>query len=243
MSSIVLYDLVGADDRRFSSHCWRIRPALAHKGLSFETVPTPFTAMGTIGDGSFPTLPVIRDGETWVCDSWAIAEYLEATYPDRPSLFGGEAGHALTAFVAQWWRTRLHLFVMPMILQDIHDHLVPEDRDWFAETRAKRFGKTIEELKEGREERRVEMRERLGPLRQLLADQPFLGGRGAALCRLSGDGHLYLGPQDESLRTGRTRRPGPRLDEPLSGSLRWCRAAGSGFRLVAYRLPVPFELS
>lgn len=178
MSSIVLYDLVGADDRRFSSHCWRIRPALAHKGLPFETVPTPFTSIPKVGDGSFPTLPVIRDGETWVCDSWAIAEYLEATYPDRPSLFGGAAGHALTAFVAQWWRTRLHLFVMPMILQDVHDHLVPEDKDWFAGTRAKRFGKTIAELQEGREERREELRERLGPLRQLLDEQPFLGGEG-----------------------------------------------------------------
>ena len=176
MSRIVLYDLVGADDRRFSSHCWRIRPALAHKGLSFETVPTPFTSIPRIGDGSFPTLPVIRDGETWVCDSWAIAEYLETTYPDRPSLFGGAAGHALTAFVSQWWRTRLHLFVMPMILRDIHDHLVPEDKDWFAETRAKRFGNSIVALEKGREERRVELRERLGPLRQMLADQQFLGG-------------------------------------------------------------------
>lgn len=176
MPAIVLYDLVGADDRRFSSHCWRIRPALAHKGLDFETVPTPFTGIGEIGDGTFPTLPVIRDGETWLCDSWAMAEYLEATYPDRPSLFGGPAGHALTAFVAHWWRTRLHLFVMPMILQDIHDHLVPEDQDWFAQTRAKRFGKTIAALKEGREERRAELHARLAPLRQLLGDQPFLGG-------------------------------------------------------------------
>jgi len=176
MSSIVLYDLVGADDRRFSGHCWRIRPAVAHKGLTFETVPTPFTGIGKIGDGSFPTLPVIRDGETWVCDSWAIAEYLEDTYPDRPSLFGGPAGRALTAFVAQWWRTRLHLFVMPMILQDIRDHLLPEDRDWFVESRAKRFRKPIAELQAGREDRRAELHERLGPLRQLLSDQPYLGG-------------------------------------------------------------------
>lgn len=176
MAPVVLYDLVGADDRRFSSHCWRIRPALAHKGLEYETVPTPFTGISSIGDGSFPTLPVIRDGETWVCDSWAIAEYLEATWPDRPSLFGGPAGHALTAFVSHWWRTRLHLFIMPMILQDIHDHLVPEDQAWFAESRARRFGRSIAELQEGREARREELKERLSPLRQLLDGQPFLGG-------------------------------------------------------------------
>ncbi len=179
MAAIALYDLVGADDRRFSSHCWRIRPALAHKGLDFETVPTPFTGIPAIGDGSFPTLPVIRDGETWVCDSGVIAAYLEATYPDRPSLFGGSAGQALTQFVSHWWRGRMHLFVMPMILQDIHSHLVPEDQDWFAESRKKRFGKSIAELAEGREERRVEFRTRLEPLRQMLGGQPFLGGETA----------------------------------------------------------------
>mgnify|MGYP003677549998 CR=1 FL=1 len=37
-------------------------------------------------------VPVIKDGETVVNDSWAIACYLEDTYADRPSLFGGEAG-------------------------------------------------------------------------------------------------------------------------------------------------------
>lgn len=40
-------------------------------------------------------VPVIvdanKDGK-WVNDSWAIAKYLEATYPERPSLFGGSTG-------------------------------------------------------------------------------------------------------------------------------------------------------
>jgi len=31
--TIVLHDLTGADDRRFSPNCWRTRMALAHKGL------------------------------------------------------------------------------------------------------------------------------------------------------------------------------------------------------------------
>ena len=40
-------------------------------------------------------VPVIVDRNKrgkWVNDSWAIAKYLEATYPDRPSLFGGKSG-------------------------------------------------------------------------------------------------------------------------------------------------------
>ena len=42
--AIVMYDLAGADPAlRFSPYCWRIRMALAHKGLPVETVPWRFT--------------------------------------------------------------------------------------------------------------------------------------------------------------------------------------------------------
>ena len=39
-----MYDLCGADkDRRFSPFCWRIKMALAHKGLDTEFIPWKFT--------------------------------------------------------------------------------------------------------------------------------------------------------------------------------------------------------
>ncbi len=176
MSTITLYELTGADDRRFSTHSWRIRPALAHKGLAFETVAVPFTGISGIGDGSYPTVPVIVDGGTWVHDSWTIAEYLEDTYPDAPSLFGGASGRALTGFVRHWWQSRMHPFAMTMILKDIHDHLMPEDREYFETSRFKRFDKPIEAVQAGREERIGEFRDRLEPLRRLIDGQAFLGG-------------------------------------------------------------------
>jgi len=37
-------------------------------------------------------VPIIQDGDKVVKDSFAIAQYLERTYPDRPSLFGGPGG-------------------------------------------------------------------------------------------------------------------------------------------------------
>ena len=40
-------------------------------------------------------VPVIVDknnGGKWVNDSFKIAKYLEATYPDRPTVFGGPSG-------------------------------------------------------------------------------------------------------------------------------------------------------
>lgn len=44
-----LYELVGTDPSRpFSPFCWRTRMALAHKGLSAETIPWCFTEKSAI---------------------------------------------------------------------------------------------------------------------------------------------------------------------------------------------------
>ena len=43
MAEIKLYDLAGADpDLRFSPYCWRVKMAIAHKGLPCETIPWRF---------------------------------------------------------------------------------------------------------------------------------------------------------------------------------------------------------
>ena len=55
--------------------------ALAHKGLAVETVPWRFTEKAVLAFSGQGRVPVIRDGDAVVSDSWSIAEYLEATYP------------------------------------------------------------------------------------------------------------------------------------------------------------------
>src|SRR5487761_2188424 len=100
--SIVMYDLAGADpELRFSPYCWRTRFALAHKGLPVETVPWRFGDADAIGFSNQARVPVIRDGERAVADSWAIAEYLEELCP-TPTLFGGAAGRAHARFINAW---------------------------------------------------------------------------------------------------------------------------------------------
>ena len=91
-----LFELVGTDtERPFSPFCWRTRMALAHKGLSAQSIPWCFTEKGAIAPHKSEKVPVLIDDETSVADSWAIANYLEDAYPDRPSLFGGEGGRAM----------------------------------------------------------------------------------------------------------------------------------------------------
>ena len=177
--TIVLYDLAGVDDRRFSPNCWRTRMALAHKGLDYEARPTRFTEIGPNCHGH-KTVPTLvdedEDGDKIVCESRAIAEYLEDTYPERPSLFGGVGGRALSVFFENWTNATLHANVGGMTMLDIYDHLLAEDRDYFRASREQRFGKTLEQVQAGREQRLPEFRQKLTPLRATLQRQPFLGG-------------------------------------------------------------------
>lgn len=175
--TILLYDLVGADPRRpFSPHCWKVAFALAHKGLGFESVPTPFTRVTSVEDGACGTVPVIRDGERVVGDSFEIALYLEEAYPERPTLFGGEGGRAMARFVERWSQLTVHPYLGAAELLDIHDCLAPEDQAFFRASRETRFGRKLEEIPVGRDDRLAAYRAGLEPLRSMLGYQPFIGG-------------------------------------------------------------------
>lgn len=172
-----LYDLAGKEtDRRFSPYCWRAKLALAHKGLEVETVPWRFTEKDSIAATGSARVPILVDGERTVADSWAIAVYLEEAYPDRPTLFGGEGGRAVSRFVNAWADTVLNGAVVRIVLLDICDHLGEQDRDYFRRSREARFGKPLEEVVADREGNLAALRAALEPLRVTLGAQPFLGG-------------------------------------------------------------------
>lgn len=181
--AILLYELVGADAARpFSPHCWKISMALAHKGLEYKSMPAPFTAIPKVEEGATKTVPLIRDGDRLVSDSFDIALYLEDTYPDRPTLFGGDGGKAMARFVERWTQLTIHTYLGAAVLMDIHDCLDAEDKAHFRRTREQRFGKAIEEVPVGREEKLAAFRASLEPLRSTLSVQPFIGGRSPLFC-------------------------------------------------------------
>lgn len=172
-----LYDLAGADpELRFSPYCWRVRLALAHKGLDVETVPWRFVEKDRLAFSGQDKVPVLVDGERAVSDSTAIAAYLEEAYPDRPSLFGGPQARALTRFVKDWTELVVHPGILALILTDVHDSLHEGDKAYFRESREKRFGRRLEEVSAGREERLPAFRDSLKPLRATLEAQAFLAG-------------------------------------------------------------------
>ncbi len=171
-----MHDLAGADpDVRFSPYCWRIRFALAHKGLAVETVPWRFTETDVIGFSGQGKVPVINDAGTVKSDSWAIAEYLEDRYPE-PALFGGPAGKAHAYFVNAWADGVLVGAIARFIVCDLLDVIDPKDRDYFRSSREARFGASLEAIQAGREDRVAAFRDLLLPIRLVLRRQDWLGG-------------------------------------------------------------------
>ena len=175
--AVKLFELVGRDaGRPFSPYCWRTRMALAHKGLGVESIPWRFTEKGAIAAHGSEKVPVMLDGDRAVVDSWGIATYLEDSYPDRPSLFGGAGGRAMARFVNAWGDIAIVGGIFPLIIADIPNNLAAEDADYFRTSREARFGKSLEEIMAARDQAVVSFRKSLEPLRQTLKTQAFIGG-------------------------------------------------------------------
>jgi glutathione S-transferase len=120
-------------------------------------------------------VPVLVDGDRWIADSWTIANYLEDTFPDSPSLFGGANGRDLTRYYSSL-ADSLGSAIFPFVAFDIWQHVADKDREYFRASREKRVGKTLEALIADRHARLPAFRATLAPLRLTLKAQPFLGG-------------------------------------------------------------------
>jgi glutathione S-transferase len=176
-NSIRLYDLVLDSGCTISPFVWRTKYAIRHKGFDLDLVPNGFTGIKDLTGGRSERLPVIVDDGEWVLDSWKIAEYLDAKYPDRPILFEGDSMKVLTRFIDQWlWRTAIRVWIRCYIL-DYHDLSMAKDHSYVRESRQRILGGgTLEEIQAGREERLLQVPPALEPLRLLLKDTPWLGG-------------------------------------------------------------------
>lgn len=174
---IVLYDLAGADDdRRISPFCWRIRLAIAHKGLAVQTLPWRMVEKTTICKFGFTKVPVIVDRGKAVGESWAIANYLDDAYPEGDPLFDSPQARAYALFLHHWAERVLHRALVPLILKDVVAHLHERDLAFFRQTREQAFGKPLEAVMDDSDEARERFSDALAPLRGVLRGSRFLAG-------------------------------------------------------------------
>jgi glutathione S-transferase len=172
---ITLWELGGKQGRRFSLFSWRTRMALTHKGLKFETQPVTLSDKAAIEFSGGKTVPVLRDGETVVRDSWKIADYLERQYPQN-TLFGGEIGHGVTHAFNTWVDRALVGPMMQVVAPDIHERVDAADEQYFR-TMAEAVTKTtLEQLRGGRDEALRRLGRALEPMQTLLKRQAYVCG-------------------------------------------------------------------
>ena len=172
-----LFELAGKNPEiLFSPYVWRTRLALLHKQLEFETVPWRFLDKNAIAQSNQTKVPVLNDQGKWISDSWAIANYLEDTYPDQPSLFGGEAARQLT-FLYNNLGDAINGQIFSFVATDITDLLDEENKAYFIKTREERVGKTLAQFVANREERLPAFQASLASLRATLKNQAYFGGK------------------------------------------------------------------
>ena len=172
---IILWELGGKNDRRYSLFSWRTRMALAHKGLAFETRPVCMSDKAAIAFSGGKTVPVIRDGETVVRDSWKIAEHLEARYPQKP-LFGGDIGRGVTHAFNTWVDRALVGLMLEVLAPDIHERVDPSDERYFRAMAERVSAKGLEELRAGQDEALRRLGRGLEPMQALLKRQAYVCG-------------------------------------------------------------------
>ena len=175
-NSIRLFDLVLDSGCTISPFVWRIKYAIRHKGFDLDLVPNGFTGIRALTGGRSDRLPVIVDDGEWVIDSWKIADYLDARYPDRPMLYEGESQKILTRFVDRFlWRAAIGVWIRCYIL-DYHDLSMARDHAYVRESRERILGGRLEDMQAGREQRLPKVPPALEPLRSLLKETRWLGG-------------------------------------------------------------------
>jgi glutathione S-transferase len=175
--ALIMYERLGLQERRPSPFSWRIRYALAHKGVAVEYRPVRFADVETIRSLSGQDkVPILVDGARVIHDSWNIAVYLETQFPDHPSLFGGETGRGLARYVSLWSDTALSPAIRRLISADFIYCLAPEDRAYFRRSREAQFGCTLEAYCAGRDRWLTELETVIGPLEQTLSEQDYISG-------------------------------------------------------------------
>ena len=170
---IEVCDLTGAHDLRFSPFCARTKAALRYKNLDYTTIPIRFCDKDKLAFSNQDRVPVIKDNDTVVSDSWKIAQYLEEQYPEA-KLFPGLGMKEACRFFNMYIDNTLHPALVPVILYDIFEKIEPVDRDYFRENREARFGATLEDIAAKRDESRPRLKAVLADLEAVALGHEYL---------------------------------------------------------------------
>ena len=116
-----------------SSASYRVRIALALKGLAYDYLPVHLVRKEHLAESYAAVspsrlVPLLKDGDAWLTQSLAIIEYLDETHPKPPLLPADALGRARVRALAQDIACEIHPLNNLRVLRYLtHDLKVSED--------------------------------------------------------------------------------------------------------------------
>lgn len=175
--TIQLFDLTDASQSIFfSPYCWRVRMALKHKGLTFESIPWHFTETDRLAASGGKRVPVIVDGATVMGESSDIAAYLDRTYPNAPALMADDTARARAKFIESWCNATVFPPMRPLAVMSVFEIIADKDKAYFRESREHMLKARLEDLSTDPVAEAAALNKALGPAADALQQSNYLAG-------------------------------------------------------------------
>ena len=158
----------------FSPFCWRVRLALAHKGLKANFHSVAYSDKTQIAFSGQELLPVIRDSQTILHDSFAIISYLDRQYPQATLDLNSIAGQR-ALLIDRVVHQDLLIGLFRLLVLRILPLLSPTDSAYFRNKHEKLLGMTLETFADAAIGMKLVERA-LQPLEAQLQSAPFFDG-------------------------------------------------------------------
>ncbi len=179
-NKILLYDLCGKKNIRFSPPCWNIKLCLIHNNIDFDTIPIRFTEKNKISFSNQKLVPIIKYNEEIISDSWKIFVWLNDKFKEI-KLIPNEQTRVFSCFLYFWTSKSLLPLIFKLIANDIPKILDEEDKQYFIKTREDRIKKPLESLLSYKEKSREQLFQSLITFEKILANNRFLNGNNLGL--------------------------------------------------------------
>lgn len=188
---IRLYELcAGERDLVFSPYCWRVRLALVHKQLPFESEAITFMEKEKIAFSGAKLVPVLTDGDTVVTESLEILEYLDRAYPQAPLGLDSDTGRARVRLITELILRHITPAIFKPSLLAIFEAQPDNAKTYFRESREQRFGMTLEQVQESAKAQ--DAQKSLAALEAHLKTMPYLDGQQPGAADFVVAGHLIF---------------------------------------------------
>ena len=172
-NKIILYDLSGKNNIRFSPPCWNVKLCLIHNNIDFDTIPIRFTEKDKISFSNQTLVPIIKYNEEIISDSWNIFVWLNDKIKEI-KLIPNEQTRVFSHFLYFWTSKSLLPIIFKLIANDIPKILNEEDKEYFIKTREDRIKKPLKSLLSDKEKSKNQLFQSLITFEKILEIINFL---------------------------------------------------------------------